>query len=55
MGRACIFPQTASLIVPDQKVTADALLSAVVHGGERVPVSSGTNGGCVPADTLTLK
>jgi hypothetical protein len=25
MGRAYIFPQTAPLIVPDQKVTVDAL------------------------------
>jgi len=43
------------LIVPDQKVVAGAFLTVVVHDGECTLVSLGPNGGCVPADTPTLK
>jgi len=45
------FPQTAPLIVPDQKVVVGAWLKVVVHGGEITFVSPGPNEGCVPADT----
>jgi hypothetical protein len=43
------------VIVPDQKVVVGAFLNAVVHRGESTLVSVGPIGGCVPADTLTLK
>jgi len=36
-------------------VASGAWSKVVVHGGERTSVSAGPNGGCVPADTLTLK
>ena len=32
-----------------------AWLNVVVHGGGNIMVSVGPNGGCVPADTPTLK
>ena len=43
------------MIIPDQKVVVGAWLKVVVHGGERTFVIAEPNGGCVPADTLTLK
>ena len=33
-GESLYFPQTAPLIVPDQKVATDAWLKVVVHAGE---------------------
>ena len=54
-GESLYFPQTAPLIEPDQKVAASAWSKVVVQGGERTSVSIGLNGGCVPADTPTLK
>jgi len=36
-------------------VVAGAFLTVVVHDGECTLVSLGPNGGCVPADTPTLK
>jgi len=36
-------------------VAAGVWLKVVVHGGERTSMSAGLNGGCVPADTPTLK
>jgi len=43
------------MIVPDQKVAADAWLNVVVHDGEWALENVGPNGGCVPADNPTLK
>ena len=43
------------MIVLDQKVVADTFFNAVAHGGESTSVSVGPNGGCVPADTPTIK
>jgi len=36
-------------------VVVGVWLNVVVHGGESILVSVGLNGGCVPADTPTLK
>jgi hypothetical protein len=54
-GRAYIFPQTEPLTVPDQKVNAGALNAVVVTVVEYFRMLLGTDGGCVPAGTLTLK
>jgi len=43
------------VIVPNQKVVVGAWLNVVAHRGESIPLSVGPNGGCVPADTPTLK
>ena len=43
------------VIIPDQKVASGAWLKVVVHGSERTSVSARPNGGCVPANTPTLK
>lgn len=43
------------MIVPDLKLVVGALFNAVVHGGESISMSVGSNGGCVPTDTQTLK
>ena len=43
------------MIVPDHKVAVVAWLNVVVYGSENIPVNVGSNEGCVPADTLTLK
>jgi len=32
-GESLYYPQTASLIIPDQKVSIGVVLNAVVHGG----------------------
>ena len=44
-----------NMIIPDQMVVVGALFNAVVHGDKNTSVSVELNGGCVPADTLTLK
>ena len=36
-------------------MVAGAFFNAVVHGGKSTLVSVGPNGGCVPANALTLK
>ena len=55
MGKLVFFPQTAPLIVPDQKETAGALNAVVVTVVECVRMLLGADGGCVPAGTPTLK
>jgi hypothetical protein len=55
-GELIYFPQTAPLIVPDQKVTTGALNAVVATVVECVGgMHPGTDGGCVPAGTPTLK
>jgi hypothetical protein len=54
-GELYIFPQTAPLIVPDQKVTAGALNAVVATVVECIEMLLGADGGCVPAGTPTLK
>jgi hypothetical protein len=53
--RAYIFPQTAPLIVLDQKVTVSALNAVVETVVKCVRMRLGADGGCVPAGTPTLK
>ena len=43
------------LVVPDQKVTVNVWLNAVVHGGECSSGKRWIEWGCVPVDTPTLK
>jgi hypothetical protein len=47
-GELIYFPQTAPLIIPDQKVTAGALNVVVVTVVEHVRMLLGADGGCVP-------
>jgi hypothetical protein len=54
-GELMYLPQTAPLIVPDQKVTAGALDAVVATVVECVEMLVGAEGGCVPAGTPTLK
>jgi len=54
-GELVIFPQTAPLIVPDQKVTVDALNAVFRVVVKCFRVLLGTEGGCVPAGAPTLK
>jgi hypothetical protein len=54
-GELMFFPQTAPLIVPDQKETAGALYTVVATVVECVGMLVGADGGCVPAGTPTLK
>jgi hypothetical protein len=53
--RTYIFPQTAPLIVPDQKVTAGALNAVVMTVVGCVRMLLGADGGCVSTGTPTLK
>jgi hypothetical protein len=54
-GEAYRFPQSAPLILPDQKETAGALNAVVVTMVEYVRMLLGADGGYVPAGTPTLK
>jgi len=54
-GDTCIFPQTAPLIVPDQEVTIGASVMRWLKVVEMCQLNTGTAGGCVPVDSLTLK
>ena len=55
MGITCYFPQTAPLIVPDQKVVVDASLMRWLKVVEMRQLSTGTAGRCVPVDTMVFK
>jgi len=55
MGRACNFPQTVPLIVPDQMVTVNALNAVIKVVVKYFRMPLGTEGGCVPAGAPTLK